>query len=112
MKQKSYNRYHRFDQYGNKYIKRFELDQTPKTLPDEGYTEWIRGTGPFRDDQLLNVQNGLRNACKGVPKKPETKEKMRIAKLGKPKTQEHKDNMRLSWERRRDQHLANTSAVQ
>ncbi len=51
---------------------------------------------------LNNVVNGVRKACKGIPKSPEHKEKMRQAKLGVPKSQEHKDNMRKSWERRRD----------
>jgi hypothetical protein len=100
---KSYNRYHRYDMYGNKYIKRFELDQIPKTMPDEGYTEWIRGTGPFNEQQLANVTTAVRKACKGIPKKPETKQKMSVAKLGKPKTEEHKNNMKLSWERKRIQ---------
>jgi hypothetical protein len=111
MKQKSYNRYHRYDMFGTKYIKRFELNELPKTMPDEGYTEWVRGTGPFNDEQLVNVQNGIRKACLGVPKKPETKELMRKAKLGVPKTSEHKHNMRLSWERRRDKQLASASGV-
>jgi hypothetical protein len=102
MKQKSYNRYHRFDMSGNKQIKRFELNEIPTDIADEGYTCWTKGTGPFSEQQLLNVQNGLRSACLGVPKKPETKQKMREAKLGKPKTQEHKDNMRKSWYRRKE----------
>jgi len=111
MKQQKYNRYHRYDMFGIKYIKRCEIGEIPKTMPDEGYTDWIRGTGPFSEEQLLNVANGVRKACLGVPKKPETKELMRIAKLGKPKTEEHKHNMRLSWERKRTQFIGNTSEV-
>jgi hypothetical protein len=100
-KQNSYMRYHRFDTNNVKYIKRFELGAIiPKA--DVGYTEWIRGTGPHDPIALNNVVNGVRKACKGIPKSPEHKEKMRQAKLGVPKTQEHKDNMRKSWERRRD----------
>jgi hypothetical protein len=102
MKQKTYMRYHRYDQNNIKYIKRFELNNIPSSVPDEGYTAWIRGTGPHHPEALNNVINGVRRACKGVPKSPEQKEKMRQAKLGVPKTQEHKDNMRKSWERRRD----------
>jgi hypothetical protein len=98
-------RYHRYDIYGTKYIKRFELNELPKNIIDEGYTEWIRGTGPHHPDALNNVINGVRKACLGVPKSPEQKEKMRQAKLGVPKSQEHKDNMRKSWERRRDLQL-------
>jgi hypothetical protein len=34
------------------------------------------------------------NACKGVPKSQETKDRMSIAKLGKPKSKEHREHMR------------------
>jgi hypothetical protein len=53
----------------------------------------MRGTGPFEAQALKNVTDGLRRACKGVPKTPEQKQKMRDAKLGVPKSQEHKDNI-------------------
>jgi hypothetical protein len=102
MKQKSYMRYHRYDSNNVKYIKRFELGQTPSNIAEPGYTVWVRGTGPHKPEALINVVNGVRKACLGVPKTPEQKEKMRQAKLGVPKTQEHKDNMRKSWERRRE----------
>ena len=95
-------RYHRFDQNNVKYIKRFELTDTVPTEPEEGFTEWRRGTGPHSELALFNVIEGVRKACLGVPKPPETKEKMRQAKLGVPKTQEHKDNMRKSWYRRKE----------
>jgi len=105
MKQQTYTRYHRYDQYGNKYIKRFENDSPPTNEPELGYTEWIRGTGPFEPQALVNVTEGIRRACKGIPKSPEQREKMRQAKLGVPKSQEHKDNMRKSWYKRRELQL-------
>ena len=106
-KQNSYMRYHRFDTNNVKYIKRFELGAT---IPEQdiGYTPWIRGTGPHEPEALNNVRNGVSKACKGIPKSPEHKLKMRLAKLGVPKSQEHKDNMRKSWERRRDLLLQET----
>ena len=111
MKTQNYMRYHRYDMYGTKYIKRFELDCPPnKNISDEGFTEWVRGTGPHDPIALNNVRNGVSKACKGVPKSPEVREKMRLAKLGVPKSQEHKDNMRRSWERRRDLMLQETHA--
>ena len=102
MKQQTYTRYHRYDQYGTKYIKRFENNCPPSNEPEIGFTEWMRGTGPFEAQALHNVTEGIRRACKGVPKTPEQKEKMRLAKLGVPKSQEHKDNMRRSWYKRRE----------
>jgi hypothetical protein len=108
MKTKKYNRYHRYDMNGNKYIKRFELGVVPVDIPDEGYTCWIMGTGPHSAEAYEKVVNGIRKACLGVPKPPEQKEKMRQAKLGKPKTEEHKANMRLSWEQRNKKVLTGT----
>jgi hypothetical protein len=101
MKQKSYMRYHRFDRNNVKYIKRFELNETP--IDEPGFTPWARGTGPHTPVALNNVINGVRKACLGVPKTPEQKLKMRQAKLGVPKSEEHKQNMKKSWERRRQQ---------
>jgi hypothetical protein len=60
----------------------------------ERYLNQQRGIRPHHPEALNNVINGVRRACKGVPKSPEQKEKMRQAKLGVPKSQEHKDNMR------------------
>jgi hypothetical protein len=100
-KQTKYNRYHRFDMNGKKYIKRFELGVEPKDIPDEGYTIWTRGTGPHSPESYVKVAEGIRKACKGVPKSDEQKEKMRQAKLGVPKSEEHKINMRKSFERKR-----------
>ena len=102
MKKNTYTRYHRYDQYGTKYIKRFENNCPPTNEIEMGYTEWMRGTGPFEAQALHNVTEGIRRACKGVPKTPEQKQKMRDAKLGVPKSQEHKDNMRRSWYKRRE----------
>jgi hypothetical protein len=101
MKTTKYNRYHRFDMNGTKYIKRFEHGVVPKTIPDEGYTEWVKGTGPHSEEAYLKVVEGIRKACVGVPKSPEQKLKMRMAKLGVPKTEEHKINMRKTFERKR-----------
>jgi hypothetical protein len=101
MKTKSYMRYHRYDTNNVKHIKRFELNEVVPTTPEPGYSAWTRGTGPHNPDALNNVQNGVRKACLGIPKTPEQKHKMSIAKLGVPKTEEHKLSMRKSWERRR-----------
>ena len=106
MKTKSYMRYHRYDKNNVKYIKRFELNEIVPTTADEGFTEWIRGTGPHSAEALYNVAEGVRRACLGVPKTPEQKQKMRLAKLGVPKSQEHKDNMRKSWYRRKELEMA------
>lgn len=109
MKQTKYNRYHRFDMNGTKYIKRFELGVIPKTIPDEGYTEWVKGTGPHSPEAYVKVSEGIRKACKGVPKSDEQKLKMRQAKLGVPKSEEHKINMRKSFERKRLQNEINSA---
>ena len=106
MKQIKYNRYHRYDIYGNKYIKRFELGVEPVSIPDEGYTDWISGTGPHSPEAYDKVVEGIRRACKGVPKSETQKQKMRMAKLGVPKTQEHKDNMRKSYHNKRLQKMS------
>jgi hypothetical protein len=105
MKQKSYMRYHRYDQNNTKYIKRFELGETVPTIIEPGFTPWMRGTGPHTIETYNKVASGIRRACTGVPKTPEQKQKMRLAKLGVPKTEEHKQNMRLSWQRRRNEQL-------
>jgi hypothetical protein len=104
MKTKSYMRYHRYDKNNVKYIKRFELNEIVPNA-EEGFTEWIRGTGPFAPEALHNVAEGIRRACTGVPKTPEQKQKMRDAKLGVPKSEEHKQSMRDSWSRRKQKEL-------
>lgn len=96
-----WTRWHRFDDNGTKYIKRFELNDHPETIVEEGYTVWRRGTGPLGEEQYNNVANAVRAFSKGVPKTPEQKEKMRQAKLGKPKSEEHKKALSKAWEIRR-----------
>ena len=96
-----WSRWHRFDNDGVKYIKRFGLNETPHPLIENGYTQWARGTGPLAPDHYENVANALRKFCKGVPKSIEQKQKMREAKLGVPKSEEHKQKMRDTWKRRR-----------
>ena len=102
-KQTKYNRYHRYDMNGKKYIKRYELGTAPTDIPDEGYTNWIKGTGPHSEEAYKKVSDGIRKACKGVPKSEEHKQKMRDAKLGVPKSEQHKINMRKSFEKKRQQ---------
>ena len=96
-----WTRWHRFDSNGNKYIKRFELNDHPETIVEEGYTQWSRGTGPLSEEQYNNVANAVRKLNLGIPKSPEQREKMRLAKLGKPKSEEHRKNMSKAWETRR-----------
>jgi len=108
-KQTKYNRYHRYDMAGNKYIKRFELGVEPTDMLDGGYTHWTKGTGPHSPEAYLKVSEGIRKACKGVPKSEEQKLKMRQAKLGVPKSEEHKINMRKTFERKRLQNEINSS---
>ena len=96
-----WTRWHRFDDKGNKYIKRFELNEQPEIMIEEGYTEWKRGTGPLTGEQYENVSNAVRAASKGKPKTPEQKEKMRLAKLGVPKSEDHKKALSKAWEIRR-----------
>ena len=104
-KQITFTRWHRYDMNGVKHIKRFELGIIPSTLPDEGYTQWVRGTGEFSDSALNNLRIGVQRACLGVPKPDSQKEKMRLAKIGVPKTEEHKQSMRESWHRRKQKEL-------
>lgn len=92
--------WYRFDSQNVKYIRKFPIDTIPENT-DTGYTDWKRGTGPLGEQQYINVSNGVRRACLGVPKKPETKLKMREAKLGVPKTVEHRYNLSLAHKRRR-----------
>lgn len=101
VKQVRWTRWHRYDDNGNKFIKRFELNDDPSHIVDEGFTQWKRGTGPLQPEQYQNVVNAIRKVCLGVPKSPEQREKMRQAKLGVPKSEEHKKNMSKAWEKRR-----------
>jgi hypothetical protein len=90
-----YSRWYRFDENGNKHIKRFPIDFVPEN------NEWHRGTGPLNPEHRKNVTNALKRQYTGVPKSVEQREKMSKAKLGKPKTEEHKQSMRDAWKRRR-----------
>jgi hypothetical protein len=101
---KQYMRYHRYDQNNVKYIKRFELNEIPP-VSENGFTEWVRGTGQHSAVSLNNIVNGVRKACLGVPKSDEQKLKMSLAKLGKPKSTQHKESMRRAWEHRKQQQL-------
>ena len=94
-----YTRWHRFDLKGVKYIKNHPVGEKPDNDPN--FTEWKRGTGPFSEVQLNTLRIAVRKACKGVPKTPEQKQKMSLAKLGVPKTPEHKQAMKSAWARRR-----------
>lgn len=110
-----WTRWHRFDDNGNKHIKRFETHDDPTNIVEEGYTQWCRGTGPLSGEQYNNVVNAIRKTCLGKPKSDAQKEKMRQAKLGKPKSEEHKKNMSKAWEKRKigglpTEHKKNLSA--
>lgn len=94
--QKQFKRYHKFDENGNKIIKRFENHEVPGP-------EWTHGTGPLKPEHYDNLVNGIRKACLGVPKSEEQKYKMRLAKLGIPKTEEHKKNIRLAAKKKRQE---------
>lgn len=96
-----WSRWHRFDSNGAKYIKKFELNETPDPLIEEGYTEWKRGTGPMSPEHYKNLTDAVRAFSAGVPKSEEQKEKMRLAKLGVPKSEEHRKNMSLAWKKKR-----------
>ena len=61
--------WHRFDKNNVKYIKKFPTDFVPGT-PEEGYTEWKRGTGPLAPLHYNNIVAGVQRACLGVPKSP------------------------------------------
>ena len=96
-----WSRWHRFNDSGVKFIKRFNVDEIPHPLQEEGYTEWKRGTGPLEGKTYENVVNGVKRYHTGLPKSDKTKYKMRQAKLGVPKTEEHKANMSKAWKRKR-----------
>jgi len=98
---KTYSRWHRFDNNGVKYIKKYPLDEIPNPLSEEGYTDWTRGTGPHNEATMVKIRAAIDRICKGVPKTPEQKYKMRLAKLGKPKTEQHKLNIKLAHQRRK-----------
>jgi hypothetical protein len=109
-KEKRWTRWHRFDDAGTKFIKRFENNEDPSDIIDEGYTAWTRGTGPFSEEHYNNVVTGIRAVCKGVPKSEEQKQQMREAKLGVPKSEEHKKNMCIAWNKRKENGMGTYSA--
>jgi len=101
-----YSRWYRFNTQTNvKYIKKFDIYETPNPLIEDGYTEWRRGTGPLPTNQYNKLVERMVKMSKGVPKPESTKHKMRLAKLGVPKTEEHKQNLRRGWLRRRHREL-------
>lgn len=112
MNQVKYSRWHRYDSNNVKYITQCDVDKHPEPISQEGYTDWRRGTGPHSPEVLIKLTEGIRKACKGVPKKPSTKEKMRQAKLGKPKSEKHKEAMRLSHKLRRGAKDENNNDIQ
>lgn len=91
--------WYRFDENNVKYIKKFPTDFIPGPA-ESGFTVWKRGTGPLEPIHYQNVVNGVRRACLGIPKKPETKLKMSEAKKGVPKSVEHRKNMSIAHQRR------------
>lgn len=107
-----WSRWHRYDSKGVKYIKKFEINETPAPSIEEGFTEWKRGTGPLSPEQYINITTAVRAFSKGIPKSPETKYKMSVAKKGIPKSEQHKQNMRDAWARRkRDKANRDTTKV-
>ena len=95
-----WSRWHRFDTNGVKYIKKFNIGETPTPIEEQGFSEWHRGTGPLSESHYNNVSAALRNLSLGKPKSPETKLKMSMAKRGKPKSPEHRRNMSLAQRQR------------
>ena len=87
------SRWHRFDAQGNKHIRTFPIGEIPEPIKEDCYTPWMQGNGPFSEEGLKNIREKNSKTHKGVPKSPEQKEKMRLAKLGVPKTLEHRAAM-------------------
>ena len=94
-------RWHRFDNNGVKYIRKFNVDEIPNPLIEKGFSEWKRGTGPLSRQQYLNITTAVRASHLGVPKSENTKYKMSVAKKGVPKSEQHKQSMRDAWARRK-----------
>lgn len=104
-----WTRWHRFDNKGVKYIRKYNINEIPTPLTEPGYTEWKRGTGPLTNQQYINITTAVRSSHLGVPKSETTKQKMSMAKKGVPKSEEHKQNMRNAWARRKQRSRQNTS---
>ena len=105
-------RWHRFDNNGVKYIRKFNVDEIPNPLTEFGYTEWKRGTGPLSKQQYINITTAVRASHLGVPKNESKKQKMSMAKKGVPKSEQHKENMRRAWARRKQKSRQNTQVQQ
>lgn len=97
----AWSRWHRFNDLGAKFIKRYPVDILPDPMIEHGYTEWRRGTGPMEEQHYKNVSDAVRRHNLGKPKSDDTKYKMRLAKLGVPKSEEHRKNMSMAWQRKR-----------
>lgn len=90
-----HTRWFRYDDLGNKIIKRFPIGVTP---PDP----WKRGCGPHKPAIAQLLRDHLTVKVHTKPKSAYTRKKMSDAKLGKVFTQEHKDNLRKAQQRLRD----------
>jgi len=84
-------RWHRYNAQGEKEQRCFPIGTIP--AHDEGYSAWTQGTGTPSERALRNTREAVSRAHLGIPKSPEQRAKMRLAKLGKPKTLEHRRNM-------------------
>lgn len=96
-----FSRWHRYDNNGVKYIKKFSIDEKPHLIEEIGYTPWIRGTGKMKPEHYEKIVSNLIKISKGIPKSTQTKYKMRLAKLGVKKTEQHKESMRRAWQRKK-----------
>lgn len=106
---KLFRRWHRYDNNGVKYIKKFDIDETPNPLIEIGYTQWVRGTGKMKPEHYEKIVPTLVKNSRGIPKSTQTKYKMRLAKLGVKKSESHKENMRRAWNRKKQE--ANRSEI-
>jgi len=88
-------KWHRWHRYVNeiKIIKNFPIDETP--------IGWIRGTGTVKPETLNKLIASNHKNWKGIPKSPEQKQKMSLAKLGKPKSEQHKQSLKKAWQARK-----------
>lgn len=93
-----YYRYHRFHLLTNqKQIKSFPRDMDIKDLPiDIDYTPYIKGNGPFTKEVYNKLLVHIDTHFTGKPKRSETKQKMRLKKLGTKHTPEHNLKIKLS----------------
>ena len=59
MKKNTYTRYHRYDQYGTKYIKRFENGCPPTNLPEEVMKVWENVKSPNFQMPVRSIVNQI-----------------------------------------------------